>query len=52
MSFASLKLELLREKNAEKISQIRALGYQSVPISNLTDRQIAIYLAKINETRY
>lgn len=52
MSLASIKLELLREKNSEKISQIKSLGFQTVPINDLTDRQIAMYLAKNNSCRY
>lgn len=48
MSFASLKLELLREKNEEKISQIKSLGMQTVPINDMTERQIAVFLAKNN----
>ena len=52
MSFASIKLELLREKNEEKISQIKSLGMQTVPINNLTDRQIACFLANVNIARY
>ena len=35
----------LFEKNEEKISQIKSLGFQTVPINNLTDRQIAMFLA-------
>lgn len=52
MSLASIKLELLREKNSEKISQIKSLGFQTVPINDLTDRQIAVYLANNNSCRY
>lgn len=52
MSLASIKLELLREKNSEKISQIKSLGFQTVPINDLTDRQIAVYLANNNSYRY
>lgn len=52
MSLASIKLELLREKNSEKISQIKSLGFQTVPINDLTDRQIAVYLANNNSRRY
>lgn len=52
MSLASIKLELLREKNSEKISQIKSLGFQTVPINDLTDRQITVYLANNNSYRY
>lgn len=52
MSLASLKLELLRKKNEEKISQIRSLGFQTVPINDMTERQIAVYLANNNAARY
>ena len=52
MSLASIKLELLREKNSEKISQIKSLGFQTVPINDLTDRQITTYLANNNCRKY
>ncbi len=51
MSLPILKLELLRAKAEEKISQIKALGYQSVPIEDLTMRQITMFLVN-NEPRY
>lgn len=44
MSLASIKLELLRDKKEENIALIRAFGYQSVPIYDTTERQIAQYL--------
>ncbi len=51
MSLSSIKLELLRKSQEEKIQQIRSLGYQTVPISDLTLRQITMYLAN-NTPRY
>ena len=52
MSFASIKLELLRDKHEEKISQIKSLGFQTVPINDMTERQITVYLAKNDSYRY
>lgn len=52
MSLATLKLELLREKNEEKIALVKSLGYQTAPIYDITERQIACYLAKNESTRY
>ncbi len=46
MSLPILKLEMLRAKAEEKISQIKSLGYQSVPIEDLTMRQITMFLVK------
>ncbi len=51
MSISTIKLEMLRHEQEEKIAQIKALGYQSVPINDLTMRQIMMYLAN-NTPRY
>ncbi len=49
MSLATIKLEMLRKTQEDKISQIKALGYQSVPMNDVTERQIMMYL--INNIR-
>lgn len=51
MSLAAFKLELLRERNQEKISNVRSLGFQTVPFNDRTERQIVKFLANAN-TRY
>ena len=48
MSLASFKLELLREKNQEKISNVKSLGFQTVPFNDKTERQIIKFLANSN----
>lgn len=44
MSLASIKLELLREAKEQNISLIKSFGYQSVPIYDTTEKQIAQFL--------
>lgn len=48
MSLAAFKLELLREKNQEKISNVRSLGFQTIPFNDRTERQIVRFLANTN----
>ncbi len=45
MSLSTIKLEMLRKAQEEKIAQIKTLGFQSVPIEDVTMRQITMYLA-------
>ena len=52
MSLAAFKLELLREKNQEKISNVKSLGFQTVPFNDRTERQIVQFLAKSENVRY
>ena len=51
MSIAAFKLELLREKNQERISNVKSLGFQSVPFNYKTERQIVKFLVN-SDVRY
>ncbi len=51
MSIAAFKLELLREKNQERISNVKSLGFQSVPFNDKTERQIVKFLVN-SDVRY
>ena len=44
MSLASIKIELLRDVKEQNISLVKSFGFQSVPIYDTTEKQIAQFL--------